>query len=289
MNTTDDFIDLVCKGHVLASTMAILGLKSIDDIPSSLPSTLANESSSRKRAILNGITEQVIEKFVNIELFSSRGSTDNIDGVYEYARETLSLTLLHTEFQDAIREGDGERVLRVWKFLLLLFRASNKVNYSIEAFNLLVQYFIFLPPRLAEQLQWSQFINTHGQPGHNIPCDLHLEHLNRTLKTAICRLGANVAPHAIERAGKCIGEVVSMLHHFDDISGVKPVNSAHSAGRIEQDIRKIVEELVCKSKVFVNLEKRSHTSLKVHGSLFNSVKKTDLMKWMKTRLDAILS
>ena len=68
MNTTDDFIDLVCKGHVLASTMAVLGLESIDDIPSSLPSTLANESSSRKRAMLNGITEQVIEKFVNIEL-----------------------------------------------------------------------------------------------------------------------------------------------------------------------------------------------------------------------------
>ena len=71
----------------------------------------------------------------NPYLFSSRGSTDNIDGVYEYARETLSLTLLHTEFQDAIREGDGEHVLRVWKFLLLLFRASNKVNYSIEVFN----------------------------------------------------------------------------------------------------------------------------------------------------------
>ena len=55
--------------------------------------------------------------------------------------------LLHEEFKDAIREGDGERVLRVWKFLLIIFKASNKSNYSIEAFNLLAQYYILLPPR----------------------------------------------------------------------------------------------------------------------------------------------
>ena len=152
-----------------------------------------------------------METFVNIELFSSTGQDKNVDGVYEYARETLSLTLLHAEFQDAIREGDGERVLRVWKFLLPLFKVSNKVNYSIEAFNVLAQYFILLSPRLAEQLLWSRFINTHGRPGQNIPCDLHLEHLNQALKTAICILGARVIPHAVERAGKCIGEVVTLL------------------------------------------------------------------------------
>ena len=165
-----------------------------------------------------------------------------------------------------------------------LFKVSNKVNYSIEAFNLLAQYFILLSPRLAEQLLWSRFINTHGPPGQNIPCDLHLEHLNRALKTAICRLGANVIPHAVERAGKCIGEVVTLLHHFDHISGVKPISSSHSTARIEQDLTKIVEELAYKSKVFVNKEKRSHTTLKVHGGIFHSVKKEKMMKWMKVRL-----
>lgn len=29
MNTIDDFIDLACKGHVLGSTMAVIGLESI--------------------------------------------------------------------------------------------------------------------------------------------------------------------------------------------------------------------------------------------------------------------
>ena len=41
---------------------------------------------------------------------------------------------------DAIREGDGERILRYWKFLVVVFKSSNKRNYAKEGINLLVQY-----------------------------------------------------------------------------------------------------------------------------------------------------
>ena len=36
--------------------------------------------------------------------------------------EVLSLGLFYLEFKDAIREGDGLRVLRCYKYLLPLFR-----------------------------------------------------------------------------------------------------------------------------------------------------------------------
>ena len=51
----------------------------------------------------------------------------------EYARETLSLGLLFLEFKDAVKEGDGTRVLRCWKYFLLLFHASGHTNYCLEA------------------------------------------------------------------------------------------------------------------------------------------------------------
>jgi L1 cell adhesion molecule like protein len=41
---------------------------------------------------------------------------------------------------DDIREGDGERILRCWRYFLLLFKATGRKNYSIEAFTLLTQY-----------------------------------------------------------------------------------------------------------------------------------------------------
>ena len=68
-------------------------------------------------------------------------------------------------FKDAVREGDGEHVLLLWKFMLLVFKATGRKNYALEALTLLSQYYILLPPNLAEQLKWSRFINIHGCPG----------------------------------------------------------------------------------------------------------------------------
>ena len=76
------------------------------------------------------------------------------------------------EYRDAIREGDGIRVLRCWKYLLPLFKATQRHNYAIEAANLLIEYYYTFPPRQAQQLIWSHFLNTSGKPGQNIPSDL---------------------------------------------------------------------------------------------------------------------
>ena len=133
------------------------------------------------------------------------------DKVNLYSKELLSLGLLHKEFGDAIREGDGQRVLRCWKYLLLIFKASKRNNYSIEAFTFLAQQQFVLSPRLAHQQLWSRFINTSGKEGHNVPCDLHMEHLNRVLKDSIQQLGANKTKKAIIRAGKCIDKLDEVL------------------------------------------------------------------------------
>ena len=283
-------MDLVLTGHILSATMAMLNIKEIDEFPSCLSTNLEQESFSTKKSTLNTIVHEVVDRFVNIELYSSHSQENaQIDEVYEYARETLSLLLLRGEFQDAIREGDGERVLRVWKFLLIIFKASNKVNYSIEALNFLAQYYILLPPRLRQQLIWSRFINTHGKQGKNIPCDLHLEHLNRSLKTTICNLGPNVVPKAIQRASRCIGDVISACHNYDRLCGIHPASTSHSSAKIEKDIKVVVNELVNTSKVFQHTAKQSHSSCKVKGSLLRTVDKQKLSRWMKERLAIISS
>ena len=58
------------------------------------------------------------------------------DNVYNYASAVLNDVLLQLEFKDAIREGDGDRILRCWKVLLLYYRSANRINYSAEAFDL---------------------------------------------------------------------------------------------------------------------------------------------------------
>ena len=43
------------------------------------------------------------------------------------------------EFADAIREGDGQRVIRCWRYFMPIFRAAQCTNYACESFNLLYQ------------------------------------------------------------------------------------------------------------------------------------------------------
>ena len=74
--------------------------------------------------------------------------------------------------------------------LVPLLKAANRTNYTIEAFSSFTQHAFLLPSWIADQLLWSHYINTYGSLAR-IPYDLHMEHLNRDLKTAIRHLGAN--------------------------------------------------------------------------------------------------
>ena len=62
------------------------------------------------------------------------------DDVFRYACELLTLGLICNEYSDAIKEGDGKRVFRCFKYMLPLFKASNRVNYSCEMFCTLAQH-----------------------------------------------------------------------------------------------------------------------------------------------------
>ena len=132
--------------------------------------------------VLDSAVQSIIPESVDISFSKSprKQVPNSEDHVVEYAKETLSMGLIFLEFKDAIREGDGDRVLRCWKFLFLFFRASGHTNYTLEALTLLSHYYYLLPPRYAEQLKWSRFINTQGKQGANIPLDLHMQRVGQS-------------------------------------------------------------------------------------------------------------
>ena len=191
--------------------MAEFKMTSVDADPSPAiftPSLAKDDTLHRRRVLLDSI-QKVLDKHVKFSLqeHESTGEQEDRtekDYVQEYAREVLTLGLLYMEFADAIREGDGEWIIRCWSYLLLLFKATNSRNYAIEAFTLLAQYQFMFTERMQLQLLWNRTVNVHGQPGKNISCDLHMEHLNRECKTSIAGLGANITDAAIQRVGKSL-------------------------------------------------------------------------------------
>ena len=102
----------------------------------------SGDSLQQRRALLEAI-DTVTTSHVNFALDRDSDvecdTTTQHDHVLEYAREVLTLELLYMEFVDAVREGDGERILQYWRYFLLLFKATGQKNYSIEAFTLLTQ------------------------------------------------------------------------------------------------------------------------------------------------------
>ncbi len=88
-----------------------------------------------------------------------------------------------------------------------MFHSSRRNNYALESLDLWLQHDFSLSPRLAAELIWGRFVNVQGLPGRNIPNDLHMEHLNRLLKTSLQGLGANKTEKAIIKSSKVLGVI----------------------------------------------------------------------------------
>lgn len=171
----------------------------------------------------------------------------------------LGFGCFYLEFSNANREGDGDRVLRCWRYLLPLFKSSARKNYSVEVLNMLCQYSHKLTACQAQELIWSRFVNTHSAPGRNIPADLHQEHLNRVCKDAIRGLQANKIESAITRIGKALGTISPVLDKFDEQNHIKKHSGAHKIPHADNDRDTIVQHLL-KYKIFTSNDGRSHSS-----------------------------
>ena len=89
-----------------------------------------------------------------------------------------------------------------------------------------------------------RFINTRGGEGHNVSCDLHMEHLNRALKDCISQLGANKTKGAIIREGKCIDKVDEILRNYDYDNKQYGDSHYHTTASSDKDRKLVLTELI---------------------------------------------
>lgn len=203
------------------------------------------------------------------------------DGVLDYASALLNDGLLLLEFRDTIREGDGPRILRCWKVLLMYFQYAKHKNYQKEAFHLLAGVSAAALEHIAHQLTWSRVVNTSGGKGKNVPLDLHMEHLNRTVKDHIANLGANIAEKSILQCGESLKWLIETCKNFDEQMQTRS-SSKHTKGSDANDEKVILKELTKTSSVFDYVPGRVHPSFKaVRPSTAEHIDKAKLLWWIK--------
>ena len=261
MKAAEDFLLVVLHAHIIAASEEFL---------SKIPITSVDE-----------LSHSVLDSFVNLRLGDDEVNTD--DGVFIYARELLTLGLFWMGFHDAIREGDGERVTMYWKFLLPIFKTLGRKKYSVECVKLQLQRSYHLSPRQSAQLVWSRFVNTHGRVGCNIPCDLHLEHHNRRLKTLLRHLGSNLQKTCIERAAKSIGVVHKVCEVFEMETRHKCESDKHAIPGSKKDFDLIISVLK-DTEVFVDCPGRSHSAFCNIKGVLGSFIEQKFYDWVKCHI-----
>ena len=126
------FFELVYEAHICTAAMQVFQMSSLDDTPSTahFPEGCTQLNAKQHWNVLQLAIMDIIEQFVNIDYLSSASKDD--DHVRAYAKEILSLGLLFMEFKDAIREGDGKRIIHCWRYFLPLFKCAGADRKTIQ-------------------------------------------------------------------------------------------------------------------------------------------------------------
>ena len=127
--------------------------------------------------------------------------------------------MLWRNFGDAVSEGDGDCIVRCWKFLLLYLKADGDSSrkYCLEALYFLCQINCLLSQREAYRLVWNRSVKMKTGLGGNIPIDLAMEHYIRIVKLLKRKLGPNQNNnHTFQRYIKALGFTKVLLEGYDE-------------------------------------------------------------------------
>lgn len=287
VNACEEFFLLVVEAYILSVAMEEFGMSSLEDEPCGSLFSQGNMGPSRRRDVLLSNVKKITDKFVNLSYPAPNDCED--DNVIAYTKEVMSLGILLMEFNDAVKEGDGERILQCWKFFLPIFKVSHRTNYSLGALRLLVQYYFLFTPRMQQQLLWSRTINVHGKPGRNISCDLHLEHINCTCKTCIGVLGSSISDNTVQRIGRSVVELTKVTKNFDGENSVRAETGHHSKRSTEKDLKtilKVLRELPASKRI----AGRKHEHFpNIQPNMTRSLKYITFKQWMSEHVQKLVS
>ena len=269
MKAAEDFMLLVLHAHAIAAAKELLEYQVTDESLS-----------------VSYVAKSIINTHLLLPSYAG-GAGASVDGVTTYAMELLTLSLLWHFFHDAVKEADGDRLLLSWKMMLPVFKATNHRNYAKECVLLLWQASSF-SDRMKSQLLWSRCVNMQGKQGANIPCDLHMEHLNRRLKTILRSMGVNLSKEAILKAGRSLYAVQNVCIQFEAETCPSKASRLAHLGRhnvpaFGMDFDTLLSMLVSE-KVFQPQKERCHPTFTFRKGLLQHYSSTELQKKIKTTL-----
>lgn len=203
------------------------------------------------------------------------------DYIYNYHRGKLAFGLLLFEFNDAIKEGDGQRLYELYKLALLMYKAYGKTKYSYVVLVYLVKISGILSENDSHNLKWNRFFNKHGKIAANIPLDLRMEQLNKCVKSMWRGLGANVNETSASRLARTTEYVEMILDSIDRDCDIGEASGYRSSGKSEVAVKQIATDLLTIRAFKHQSGRNGHNSFpKFPCDLLKKLDYRDLHSWM---------
>ena len=185
--------------------------------------------------------------------------TEVKDDMFSYNCGLLTDGFLFLNFLDAIGEGDGMRIMRQYKYIMLYCKAdqTHSTKYALECLYQFFLIYALLSPRESERFTWNRSVNNACQKGSNIPLDLDVEHSNNYIKQGIKNLGPNVTEKAISRFSCAETAVTTVLDNLDKSVQRVARSGRHAQSSDDKDLQQLVKKGL-EANIFTQHAQRSY-------------------------------
>ena len=124
--------EIITMGHILAATMELFNMTDLQGVPHDDDTNLDENTwmlpNEERKKIFSLVCHKIVDTYTNFKFDWLSPPEPSVDGMYTYAVEVLSLGLFYLSFKDTIKHGNGLQVLRCWKYLIPIFKASGRTN-----------------------------------------------------------------------------------------------------------------------------------------------------------------
>lgn len=186
-------------------------------------------------------------------------SSDSEDHIFNYGCLHLSLGLLLRDAEDAVKEGDGDRLMTVWKILTFVYRLEGATKYALADLRIQASLLGLLTPKNAHRFKWNRFAGLREGAGTRIARDLRLEQHNKVGKGEVRAMGLpNITNTSVEEVTKSEGAMEKLILNVRNDCGIDKYNGHHSDKSRNATFASILEQIHHKSATFKYIPGREY-------------------------------
>eukprot|EP00058_Branchiostoma_floridae_P002220 XP_002587708.1 hypothetical protein BRAFLDRAFT_94611 [Branchiostoma floridae] len=153
-----------------------------------------------------------------------------------YTLARLFYGLFLRNMRDAVKEGDGERLHRLYSFALLYYRAYGHTQYAYSSFLSLHMAYSLVRTRIAFSTRGG------GGGGQNISLDLNLENHNNFAKSFPKNMGPSLNENSALRVTRSLHYLKALMDNQNAALGRRGASGYHHKEKWDEDIKLLVEE-----------------------------------------------